>query len=120
MIIDSNIIIYSVKPENNNLRFFLESNFIICSYISVLETLGYHLLQNDEKEFLEYFFQDVYVVRIEDGIMRIAIKLKQQQKMTVADAIIAATALYYNFPLVTNNEEDFKNIKGLQIVNPMK
>lgn len=40
--------------------------------------------------------------------------------MSLGDSIIAATALYYNFPLVTNNEDDFSNIPGLQIFNPLK
>ena len=117
---DSNIIIYSVKPEYNNLRFFLASNFIICSQISVVETLGYHLLDDQDKQFLEYFFQDVYVVRIEDAIIKIAIELRQKRKVTLGDSIIAATALYYNFPLVTNNESDFTHIPGLAVINPLK
>ena len=121
MIIDSNIIIYSVRPEHIKLRFFLASNFIICSQISVVKTLGYHLLDDQDKQFLEYFFQDVYVVRIEDAIIKIAIELKQKRKVTLGDSIIAATAaLHYNFPLVTNNESDFTHIPGLAVINPLK
>lgn len=118
MVIDSNIIIYAVKPENKNLRFFLSDNFIICSQISILETLGYHLLSEEDKKYLEDFFQDIYAVKIDEPIIKIATELKQKNKMSVSDSIIAATALYYNFPLVTNDEEDFKNIDELQIINP--
>ena len=38
----------------------------------------------------------------------------------LADSIIAATALARNFPLVTVNENDFKKIKELTIINPLK
>jgi predicted nucleic acid-binding protein len=34
------------------------------------------------------------------------------------DAIIAATALAENFVLVTRNTDDFKNIAGLELLNP--
>ena len=38
--------------------------------------------------------------------------------MGLADAIIAATALVHDLPLVTRNEEDFKHVTGLRVVNP--
>lgn len=36
------------------------------------------------------------------------------------DAIIAGTALTFNYTLITNNEKDFASIKGLKIINPYK
>jgi toxin FitB len=36
----------------------------------------------------------------------------------LADAIIAATALVHNLPLVTRNETDFKHVAGLRVINP--
>ncbi len=39
---------------------------------------------------------------------------------SLPDAIIAATALAQGLTLITNNEKDFNNIKGLKIVNPFK
>jgi predicted nucleic acid-binding protein len=41
-------------------------------------------------------------------------------KISLPDAIIAATALHYNFELITNNESDFKGIAGLRIINPLR
>ena len=35
------------------------------------------------------------------------------------DAIIAATALVHQIPLVTRNTEDLQNIEGLRLVNPV-
>jgi len=34
------------------------------------------------------------------------------------DAIIAATAIFHNFTLLTRNVDDFKNISFLHILNP--
>ena len=35
------------------------------------------------------------------------------------DAIIAATALTHAIPLVTRNTDDFQNIEGLRLINPI-
>ena len=40
--------------------------------------------------------------------------------MSLGDSIIAATAMYYDYPLVTKNESDSEHISGLSIVNPVK
>jgi predicted nucleic acid-binding protein len=51
-------------------------------------------------------------------VVQQAIALRQQVKMGLADAVIAATALAHNLPLATRNVDDFKHITGLQIINP--
>ena len=58
------------------------------------------------------------VIYIEKEIEEFAIKIKQNKKIATPDAIIAATAITRNLIVVTRNENDFKNIKGLEIYNP--
>ena len=48
------------------------------------------------------------------------IQLRQKQKIKLPDAVIAATALVDGLKLISRNTKDFKNIKGLEIVNPYK
>jgi hypothetical protein len=55
---------------------------------------------------------------LDDEVVERAIALRQEKKMGLADALIAATALEYDLPLVTRNRDDFKHIEGLQIINP--
>jgi predicted nucleic acid-binding protein len=47
-----------------------------------------------------------------------AIQLRQQKRMKLGDAIIAATAVAYNIPRVIRNVDDFKHIPGLDLRNP--
>lgn len=53
-----------------------------------------------------------------EAVADAAILLLRQRRMKLGDALIGATALLYNLPLVTRNVDDFKHIPGLQIINP--
>lgn len=39
------------------------------------------------------------------------------EPMSTTDAWVAATALFLNVPLITHNEKDFRNIKGLTVIS---
>ena len=49
-----------------------------------------------------------------------AIALRQQRRMGLGDAIIAATAIVHNLTLVTHNTEDFRWIANLELLDPLE
>ena len=53
-----------------------------------------------------------------DGATKKAIALRQQRKMSLADSILAATALENDWELVSRNVDDFEWIAELRLVNP--
>lgn len=118
MLLDSNIIIYAAQAENVMLREFIAKHEPVVSALSYVETLGYHRLKEIEKQFLEEFFSVSLVVPISQTVIEQAVKLRQIQRMTLGDAIIAGTALSYNYRLVTRNIKDFQWIQGLELLNP--
>jgi len=118
MLLDSNIIIYSHKADYPIIRDFIRDKTIYVSAISYLETLGYHQINLEEKFFLERFFSFAMQLPISDAVIKKGTELRQQKKLSVGDAIIAATALIYNETLVTRNIKDFEWIGGLQLHNP--
>lgn len=121
MILDSNIVIYAVMPEYEDLRKFLKKHEyeLAVSAITKLEVLGYHKLSSREKEILKRFFEAVEQIPVSQMVIDKAVELRQVQKMSMGDAIIASTALLENDTLLTNNEDDFKNIEGLKVL-PLK
>ena len=120
MILDSNIIIYSTKPEYDFLREFIAENSPSVSAVSYVEVLGYHKLTDEEKELLEEFFDSTKILPISDKVIAKAVELRQLKKMTLGDALIAAKALVYNLVLVTNNTADFAWIDELKLFNPLE
>jgi predicted nucleic acid-binding protein len=44
--------------------------------------------------------------------------LRQQRRIKLPDATIAATALAHGLPLITRNAADFQGVAGLSVINP--
>lgn len=119
-LLDSNIIIYAAKPEYAFLGTFIEENAPVVSAVSYVEVLGFHKLTETEKELFAEFFAATTVLSISTEIIEKAVELRQTKKMTLGDALIAATALTHNLTLATNNTADFAWIDGLKLFNPLE
>jgi predicted nucleic acid-binding protein len=63
---------------------------------------------------------DSTVLNITPDVVAACVRLRKGKKIKTPDAIIAATALAWGYTLITNNEKDFANIRGLKILNPYK
>ena len=87
------------------------------SEITIVEVLGFHKITKHEIKFFETFFQEIKKLAITNKVIRKAVELRQKRKMTLGDALIAASALVYNIPLITQNTNDFMNIDNLQVKN---
>ncbi len=84
------------------------------SVINKIELLGFLRVEQDLIDFVGCS----NICRMDDDIVEKTIDVRRLFKIKLPDAVIAATALLYGFILVTNNTKDFKNIKGLEVVNP--
>ena len=120
MLIDTNIAIYASQQQHNALLSFIESMpSRSASIVTYVEALGYHRLAEYERTFLEVFFRDTEILSLTDTIADQAISLRQQRRMGLGDAIIAATAMTHTLALVTQNTEDFRWIYGLELLDPL-
>jgi predicted nucleic acid-binding protein len=66
------------------------------------------------KEFIS-FSKVIYLTK---KIADRSIDIRREYRIKLPDAVIAATAASKNLTLVTRNEDDFKDIKYLEIYNP--
>jgi predicted nucleic acid-binding protein len=118
MLLDSNILIYGANGEHPNLDAILDRTDLAAASVTRIETLGFHRLSEVERAWLETCFERMKILALDDEVAARAIALRQRRKMGLADAIIAATAIAHDLSLVTRNEEDFKDVAGLHLVNP--
>ena len=117
-LLDSNILIYAAQPQHAFLDEWLEAPGTIFSAVSITEVLGYEGLTSGDEELFEAMFAQLIMESVSEAILRRAAGLRRVRKMKLGDAIIAATALETDSELVTRNEQDFRGIDGLQIINP--
>ena len=119
MILDSNLIIYAAKPEYPGLRRLIATQSPIVSAVSKVEVLGYHRLTEDDRRHFEAFFAVTQVLPVSDAVLERAIVLRQSRKLSLGDALIAATAFEYGHELHTHNTKDFEGIPGLVVIDPI-
>jgi hypothetical protein len=121
-LLDANVLIdytANLLPDNGKQKVtgIIDDGFNI-SVVVKIEVLGYDDLPSKMKQ-LEAFLDLATVFPLDDDVTAKTIYLRRMyKKLKLGDAIIAATALAYNFALVTRNTKDFKNIEGLEVVDP--
>lgn len=60
------------------------------------------------------------IINLSNAVVSRTVAIRKQFKIKLPDAIIAATALEYDFTLVTRNVSDFGRVVGLELLNPYK
>lgn len=118
MLLDSNIVVYAAQPEHSFLHEMMRDRSVFVSVITRVEVLGYHRLMPGERDVLERIFEITYQLPVTAPIIDLAIALRQQRKIGLADSLIAGTALHHALPLVTRNTSDFTWIHGLEVIDP--
>jgi predicted nucleic acid-binding protein len=118
MLLDTNIVIHACRPDGAWLGAWTKHPEAACASVTRIEALGYTGISAEEDEAIRGFLVEVLSYALDDDVVEAAVRLRQQKRMKLGDAIIAATALEYGVPLVTRNVDDFKQIPGLRIINP--
>lgn len=120
MLIDTNIIIYAVHPDYHELRRWLIDQLPAYPIISRVESLGFHRLTAGDRSSIEAVFDALNQLYLSAETFDLAIRLRQQRKMSLGDSLIAATALEHHLTLATANVDDFLWVDGLKVLNPLK
>lgn len=118
ILLDSNTIIYFASPGFADHRREYSKFDLAASVVSRIEVLGYHSLEQDKVKDFEDYFASIVVLEMSSEVVDRAIRLRQQRKIGLGDAIVAATALVHELTLATRNTKDFKWIDSLSLIDP--
>jgi predicted nucleic acid-binding protein len=118
MLLDSNILIYAANQSAPEIEALATAADSAVASVTQIEVYGFAGLNPEEEAALDILFRRLTVHPLDTAVIERAIALRQESKMGLADAIIAATALVHGLNLVTRNDGDFKHVAGLRVVNP--
>jgi predicted nucleic acid-binding protein len=88
------------------------------SAIPEIELLCWKGASENDIAVLRNFIEDSVVFELERDIKFKTADLRKSHKIKLPDAIIGATAVVQNLTLVTRNISVFKDIPGLNLINP--
>lgn len=131
-LIDTNIISELTKPKRNQgvIKWISNQDTLYLSVISYHELrYGINRAKKEQKKKLEIWWNEFIsyspeFISIDINIANISgvIRSKSESEghiLTLADSLIAATAIQYNKILVTRNSSDFEKC-GLSLLNPFE
>ena len=116
-LLDTNILVYALKGISSVIPYFDENCFV--SVITEIEITGVAGLEKKELSVRQSAVDFCTVIPLTTAIKNEAIRLKQQFRIKLPDAVIAATALVEGYTLITA-DKGFKKFSSLQLilVNP--
>jgi len=114
IVCDTNPLIYLLDGDRDIAR-FLDSKQIYLSVITELELFGKQNLSFQDNEIIESMLDGCFIIDINWEIKQIYREIKQKYVIKLPDAIIAATAMYLDIPLLTF-DKGFKNVPNLKLI----
>ncbi len=114
-LLDSNILIYLSKNQLKLSAFAQPGDTLSVSVITYMEVLGYTFSTAEEAEMVKTICDTLHVVHLDEKIVNEVIRIRKSVKIKLPDAIIAATAIYLDVPLITADTA-FQKIEELSLI----
>lgn len=113
-LVDTNMLIMLIDG-NDRVAELLNDSVIYVSFITELELLSASGLDQSQIEIIEKLLSDCIVIDINPTIKSTAISIRRTTKVKLPDAIIAATAINLEVPVITA-DKGFKSINDLTLI----
>ncbi len=113
-LIDTNIVLYLLNGDETLSEFLLGKQLFL-SVISEMELLSFPKITQREQKKIQAFMNDLNMIHLQEDIKKTAILLKRKYGIKLPDAIIAASSICMNVPLISSDKQ-FKQIDRLEFV----
>lgn len=118
-LIDTNTVIdYLDNKLPSNAANMLDGEELEMSVISRMELLSWPNAEPKQMSVLNQFISSVLIWGLDEPVILKGIEVRKSNQIKLPDAIIAATSIVHGLNLVTRNINDFKNVKGIKLINP--
>lgn len=112
--VDTNILLYFLKGDREVIE-MLTGREIVISFITELELLAFPKISLNSEKIILGMLSNCTIIDIDKEIKTLCIELRKNFKLKLPDAIIAATSLKLNLPLITADQE-FGKVDLLEVI----
>jgi predicted nucleic acid-binding protein len=116
ILLDTNALIYFFEGQPKITDLVVKTPAIYFSVISEIELLSAPRLTQDEIVQIKTFLSLCRRVELTQEIVDRTIAFRRQYRFKIPDAIIAASVLSLNIPLVSS-DTDFQKVEGLVLIS---
>ncbi|MEO6720665.1 MAG: type II toxin-antitoxin system VapC family toxin [Ferruginibacter sp.] len=113
LVLDTNIILYLLAGDKT-IADFLQDKQGYISVITELELIGYPDMTIKELQQIRNFLEDCSIVDLNEEIKSIYINLRKKYRVKLGDAVIAASAIFLDLPLISA-DAGFNKIEELKL-----
>lgn len=114
ILIDTNTAIYLLNGDTT-LANLLDQKRVYISFITQLELLGYSGITLETEKMILELIDSCIIIDINNSIKFEVIRLRRNYSIKLPDSIIAATALYFDLPLLSA-DKNFTKVKELNLM----
>lgn len=105
---DTNIILYYLDGDDTFEPIFLDKQLYV-SIITEMELLSFSSFTNEELNYIREFLKFCSIKGLSEEVKLQTIELRKELKLKLPDAIIMATALEMDIPIISA-DKDFKKV----------
>lgn len=116
ILLDTNAFIYFFEGKSKITMLVVNTPEIYFSAISEIELLSVTHLTQNQTDSIKNFLSLCQRVELNSKVIDQTIKIRRQYRFKIPDAVIAASALHLQIPLVSADTE-FKKITGLTLIS---
>ncbi|HEY0977133.1 MAG TPA: PIN domain-containing protein [Flavobacteriales bacterium] len=110
LLVDTNVLIHHWAGDQRTTA-PLEGVLLHVSFVTEIEILGFHGYTAHERAKVVVDMASIRIIDLDAGIKSTAIDLCSRHRMKLADALIAATAIRLDVPLLTEDKH-FRKLKS--------
>lgn len=120
---DTNTVIYYLQRQfPPKAEVFMDSVLAagppVISAITEIELLCWRTGDEKGEATVRSFIDDSVIIELTKEVKLETAQIRKAHRIKLPDAILAASAIVLGHRLITRNVKDFKNIEGLDLVNP--
>ncbi len=114
LVVDSNILIYLIGGDKTAAD-YLENSNVYISFISEIELLSFQKLSEADEKLINKLLSNCIIIDVNEFIKKRAISIRKDINLKIPDALICATSLYLDLPLMTSDSQ-FKKVSELSLI----